>query len=230
MSRRVIFGCALLIIAACSSPPIEQQVLTTFFRAARVRDNTTLASISAVNFDPRTDGSVQDFKIDSVGAQQHRKLELQQLTEEQDKVRAEQVEFTKKMRDFYQSNSIAIDRAAKAQQAKQTVTGKDAELLATWTKWDGDSRDLERKLSQARQKVAKEKATAVSSLTPPGRDDIDVSGMDVDIITEPVTVTAQVQSPSGQTAPKTMVVTLQRASGKKGDQAIEGRWIIMSIS
>jgi hypothetical protein len=230
MSRRVIFGCALLIIAACSSPPIEQQVLTTFFRAARVRDNTTLASISAVNFDPRTDGSVQDFKIDGIGAQQHRKLELQQLTEEQDKVRAEQVEFTKKMRDFYQSNSIAIDRAAKAQQAKQTVTGKDAELLATWTKWDGDSRDLERKLSQARQKVAKEKATAVSSLTPPGRDDIDVSGMDVDIITEPVTVTAQVQSPSGQTAPKTMVVTLQRASGKKGDQAIEGRWIIMSIS
>ena len=230
MSRRVIFGCALLIIAACSSPPIEQQVLTTFFRAALVRDNTTLASISAVNFDPRTDGSVQDFKIDSVGAQQHRKLELQQLTEDQDKVRAEQVEFTKKMRDFYQSNSIAIDRAAKAQQAKQTVTGKDAELLATWTKWDSDSRDLERKLSQARQKVAKEKATAVSSLTPPGRDDIDVSGMDVDIITEPVTVTAQVQSPSGQTAPKTMVVTLQRASGKKGDQAIEGRWIIMSIS
>ena len=230
MSRRVIFGCALLIIAACSSPPIEQQVLTTFFRAARVRDNTTLASISAVNFDPRTDGSVQDFKIDGIGAQQHRKLELQQLTEEQDKVRAEQIEFTKKMRDFYQSNSIAIDRAAKAQQAKQTVTGKDAELLATWTKWDGDSRDLERKLSQTRQKVAKEKATAVSSLTPPGRDDIDVSGMDVDIITEPVTVTAQVQSPSGQTAPKTMVVTLQRASGKKGDQAIEGRWIIMSIS
>ena len=230
MSRRVIFGCALLIIAACSSPPIEQQVLTTFFRAARVRDNTTLASISAVNFDPRTDGSVQDFKIDSVGAQQHRKLELQQLTEEQDKVRAEQVEFTKKMRDFYQSNSIAIDRAAKAQQAKQTVTGKDAELLATWTKWDGDSRDLERKLSQARQKVAKEKASAVSSLTPPGRDDVDVSGMDVDIITEPVTVTAQVQSPTGQTAPKTMVVTLQRASGKKGDQAVEGRWIIMSIS
>jgi hypothetical protein len=230
MSRRVIFGCALLIIAACSSPPIEQQVLTTFFRAARVRDNTTLASISAVNFDPRTDGAVQDFKIDGIGAQQHRKLELQQLTEEQDKVRAEQVEFTKKMRDFYQSNSIAIDRAAKAQQAKQTVTGKDAELLATWTKWDGDSRDLERKLSQARQKVAKEKASAVSSLTPPGRDDVDVSGMDVDIITEPVTVTAQVQSPSGQTAPKTMVVTLQRASGKKGDQAIEGRWIIMSIS
>ena len=88
---------------------------------------------------------------------------------------------------------------------------------------------LERKLSQARQKVAKEKATAAASLTPPGRDDVDVSGMDVDIISEPVTVIAQVQSPTGQTAPRTMVVTLQRASGKKGDQTMEGRWIIMSI-
>jgi hypothetical protein len=224
----VMVGSALLAVA-CSSPPVEQQVLTTFFRAARVRDNSTLAGISAVNFDPRTDGSVQDFKIDSIGAQQHRALQLRQLTDAEAKTRAEQVEFTKKMRDFYQGNSVAIDRAVKAQQAKQPVKGNDAELLAAWTKWDTDSRDFERKLSQARQTAAKERAGAVGSLTPAGRDDVDVTGMDVDIITEPVTVTAQVQSPGGQTAPKTMVVTMQRASGKKGGQDTEGRWIIVSI-
>src|SRR5690349_23357862 len=54
----------------------------SFFRAARVRDNTALASISAVPFDPRTDGSVQDFKIDNIGAQQHRKLQVQEFTAE----------------------------------------------------------------------------------------------------------------------------------------------------
>jgi hypothetical protein len=229
MPRRMRFGLALLLLAACGSTPVEQQLLTQFFRAARVRDNTTLASMSAVNFDPRTDGSVQDFKIDSIGAQQSRKLQLQELTADQDKTRADQVEFTKKMRDFYQSNSIAIDRAAKADQAGQPVGGKDAELLAEWKKWDADSRDLERKLSQARQKVARERSTAAASLTPPGRDDVDVTGMDVDIITEPVTVTAQVQAPDGATTPKTIVVTLQRASGKKDGQTLEGRWIIMSI-
>jgi len=161
MSRRVIFGCALLIVVACGSTPVEQQLLTQFFRAARVRDNTTLSSMSAVSFDPRTEGAVEDFKIDSIGEPQHRQLQIQQLTEEQEKIRADQVEFTKKMRDFYQSNSIAIDRASKAQQAKQPVRGTDAQLLATWTKWDTDSRDLERKLSQARQKVARERGTAV---------------------------------------------------------------------
>ena len=216
---------SVLLTEACSSPPIEQQLLTTFFRAARVRDNTALASIAAVGFDPRTEGSVQDFTIDNIGAQQRRTLQLQQLVDDEAKVREEQVEFTKKMRDFYQSNSIAIDRAVKADQAKQSVQGKDASLLAEWKKWDTDSRDFERKVSQARQKATKERATALASL----RSD-DVAGMTVDIITEPVTVTAQVQAPGGgQTTPRTMVVTLQRASGKKGDQAIEGRWIIMSI-
>ena len=229
MPKRMRLAFVVLLLAACGSTPIEQQLLTQFFRAARVRDNTTLASMAAVTFDPRTDGAVTDFKIDSIGAQEHRKLQIQEFTAEQEKTRADQVEFTKKMRDFYQSNSIAIERAMKADQAKQPVRGKDAELLAEWKKWDADSRDLERKLSQARQKVAKERSTAVGSLTAPGRDDVDVSGMDVDIITEPVTVTAQVQSPDGKTTPKTMVVTLQRASGKKDGQTIEGRWVIISI-
>ena len=214
---------------ACSSPPIEQQLLTTFFRAARVRDNTAMASISAVGFDPRTEGSVQDFTIDSIGAQEHRTLQLQQLMDDEAKVRAEQVEFTKQMRDYHNANVAAIERAAKAKQANQPGGGKDAELLAAWTKWDSDSRDRERAVSQARQKVTRERATALVSLTPVGRDDVDVTGMDVDIITEPVTVTAQVQAPTGATAARKMVLTLQRASGKKGDQVTEGRWIIMSI-
>jgi hypothetical protein len=223
------FACLLLVLAACGSTPVEQQLLTQFFRAARVRDNTTLSSMSAVNFDPRTDGSVQEFKIDSIGQQQHRALQLQQLTDEQNKVRDEQVDFTKKMRDFYQSNSVAIDRVSKANAANQPVKGKDAELLATWTKWDSDSRDLERKLSQARQKAAQEKSLAVGSLTQPGRDDVDVAGMDVDIITEPVNITAQLTTPDGKTTAKPMVVTLQRASGKKGAQTLDGRWVIISI-
>jgi len=229
MSRRVFFGCALLLLVACGSTPVEQQILTQFFRAARVRDNTTLAGMSAVNFDPRTDGTVEDFKIDSIGEPQRRKLQLQEFADEQEKIRNDQIEFTKKMRDFYQSNSIAIDRAAKADQANQPVRGTDAQLLAEWKKWDADSRELERKLSQARQKLARERSTAVASLTTPGRADVDVTGMDVDIISEPVTVNAQVQTPDGKTAPKTMIVTLQRASGTKDGQTLDGRWIIMSI-
>jgi hypothetical protein len=202
MSRRVIFGCALLIVVACGSPPIEQQLLTQFFRAARVRDNTTLAGMSAVNFDPRTDGSVEDFKIDSIGASQTRKLQVQEFTEEQDKIRADQVEFTKKMRDFYQSNSLTIDRVMKADQAGQPVRGKTRSCwpngrsgIPTAAIWNASCRRHGRR---SRRK----KSFAVASLTPPGRDSVDVTGMDVDIVSEPVTVTAQVQTPDGKTAPR----------------------------
>ena len=48
-------GPLVLLTAACSRPP-EQQLLTQFFRAARARDNATLAMMSAVTLDPAREG------------------------------------------------------------------------------------------------------------------------------------------------------------------------------
>ena len=55
--RRAGFALAVAIsplamLVACSSAPPEQQLLTQFFRAARTRDNETLARMSAVRFTP----------------------------------------------------------------------------------------------------------------------------------------------------------------------------------
>ncbi len=44
-----------LLTAACSAPP-EQQTLNQFFRAARTRDNETLARMSAVDIRPTPAG------------------------------------------------------------------------------------------------------------------------------------------------------------------------------
>ena len=49
-----------LLAVGCSRPP-EQQFLTQFFRAARARDNNSLAMMSAVVLDPREQGEVTDF-------------------------------------------------------------------------------------------------------------------------------------------------------------------------
>jgi hypothetical protein len=49
-----------LLVISCSRPP-EQQFLTQFFRAARSRDNTTVGRMSAVEIDPRTQGSVESL-------------------------------------------------------------------------------------------------------------------------------------------------------------------------
>ena len=59
-----------MLAAACGSVPPEHQTLTSFFQGSRLRDTTVLAAIAAVTFEPRTDGSVQQFEIVDFGAEQ----------------------------------------------------------------------------------------------------------------------------------------------------------------
>jgi hypothetical protein len=53
--------------AGCGPTPAEQQILTSFFRASRLRDRTVLADIAAVTFEPRADGVVQRFEVVDFG-------------------------------------------------------------------------------------------------------------------------------------------------------------------
>jgi hypothetical protein len=225
----VIGGFALLA-AACSSRSQEQQLLQNYFRASRIRDNTTLANIAAVAFDPRTDGTVENFDITDVGKESRRQLQIKQLTKDEEDARKADADFAKKKKEYQDQNIEAIERVVKAERARQTVKGKDAEVQAAWTKWRDEQAQYQRKLADARTRLANERAMAVSSLTPPGRGDVDVSNMDVEMLTKQVTINAQVRMPNGPTAPRTMVVTLQKAIGKASDgQTREGRWMITGI-
>lgn len=224
-------GFALLTAACSMTRAPEEQVLTNFFRAARVRDNTTLANISAVTFDPRTDGIVQNYDVANIGEEQRRTLQIRQLTEEEEKARQEDTEFAKRKKEYQDANLEAIERVVKAERSGATVRGRDAEVQAAWTKWRDEQGQYAKRLSEARSKLANERALAVNSLTPPGQPEIDVSNMDVDLITKYVTVSAQVRPPDSDTVtPKTIVFTMQRAVGKTSDgETREGRWIITGI-
>ena len=225
----VIGGFAVLA-AACGSSGPEKQILTNFFRAARVRDNTTLANISAVTFDARTIGTVQDFEITKSGEEQRRTLQIKQLMDEEEQAKRADEEFSKKKREYQDANLEAIERVVKAERSNQTLRGKDAEVQAAWTKWRDDQSQSSKRLSEARAKASNERAQAATSLTAPGRPDVDVTAMNVEVITKQVTVSAQVRDPNGQTSPKTFVFTLQRAIGKGADgKEREGRWVITGI-
>ena len=61
---RSSLAAALAVVgAACGVLSIEEQILADFFRAARLRDTTMMARVSAVDFNPRTDGIVDRFEI-----------------------------------------------------------------------------------------------------------------------------------------------------------------------
>jgi hypothetical protein len=60
--------CALLA-PACGLRSPEEQVLEEFFRNTRLMDATLLAKTATVAFDPRTQGSIQQFRIAEIGPQ-----------------------------------------------------------------------------------------------------------------------------------------------------------------
>jgi hypothetical protein len=225
----IVAGFALLAVACGSTPP-EQQVINNFFRASRVRDNATLANLTAVSFDPRTDGTVQDFEVVNATEEERRTLQIKQLVQEEEKAKQDDAAFAKKKKEYQDANLEAIERVVKAERSKAPIRGKDAEVQAAWSKWREEQGQYQKRLSEARTKLANERALAVNSLTSPGRPDVDVSGMDVELVTKRVTVNAQVRDPNGgATTPKTLVFTMQKAVGKGADGEIDGRWIITGI-
>jgi hypothetical protein len=232
MTLVTLFGGLALMTAACSMGRApEEQVLTNFFRASRVRDNATLANISAVSFDARTDGTVQDFEIVNIGEEQRRTLQIKQLAEEEEKAKQDDAAFAKKKKEYQDANLEAIERVVKLERSGGTARGKDAEVQAAWTKWRNEQSQYQKRVSEARAKHANERALAINSLTAPGQPDVDVSGMNVELVTKQVTVNAEVREPSGgATTNKTYVFTLQKAVGTGGpDGDRDGRWIITSI-
>ena len=92
VTTTLLLTAVALFDAACSRPP-EQQMLNQFFRAARSRDNASVAMMSAVTLDPRTQGSVEDFSITSVGPEQRTPINLQALLDAAEQARAAEAEF-----------------------------------------------------------------------------------------------------------------------------------------
>src|SRR4051812_28212862 len=99
-SLRSLIAIVALLATACGGATQEQQLLTNFFRASRVRDNATLSNLATVQFNPRTDGSVQDFDVTTVGAEQRRTLQIKATKEEVEKAKDAEGEFSKKKKAY----------------------------------------------------------------------------------------------------------------------------------
>ncbi len=77
-----------------------------------------------------------------------------------------------------------LRRVSDNQREKKAITGKDAEILAAWNKLSAEEIATKKRSSQARSKAAAETSLAIGSLTAPGRPDVDVKGMDVDVLSK----------------------------------------------
>lgn len=218
-----------LLAAACSRPP-EQQLLNQFFRAARARDNATLAMMSAVSLDPREQGTIGDFSITNVTEEQSTPVNLKSLVAAEQEARQAENDFSVKKKEYQDANLEIIEQVLKLERTPEArMNAAQQKVKAEWDKWREDTTTYARAVSDARQALVSAVGPIEASLTQPGAPAFDPAQYEGALVSKQVTVDATVTSPEGQASPKTLTITMQRADGTLAGQPASGRWIITRI-
>ena len=216
------------MLAGCSGLP-EESLLTNFFRASRLRDNTTLANISMVSLRPSEDGIVRSFDIESVSEESRRPMRTKALAEAFLEVAAAEEEFSDRKQAYQDENLEAIERVLEAEGEGEEPRSADQEVQEAWTQWREEMAQHARTVSDARTALGEERVVAEGSMFNPSTE-IDITQYEGEIASKTVRIIAQVQTPEDQTEERTLVVTLERAELTDPDGApATGRWIITAL-
>jgi hypothetical protein len=217
---------SVLLLVGCSRPP-EQQFLTQFFRAAKGRDNTTVGRMSAVEIDPRTQGTVEDFSIENISAEMRTPLTFKPLFEAEAKAAEEERAFLKTKIEYQNANIKQIEEVLKLEaQPDAKFTPAQQKVKDEWDKWRAGIAEHARTTAGATAAIKRATGVAEASLTQPGQPALDAKTFEGETIKKDVTVKAEFKSPEGQTSEKTLVITIERVAG--GGR--EGRPIITKIT
>ncbi|HEX7086028.1 MAG TPA: hypothetical protein VF198_06665 [Vicinamibacterales bacterium] len=233
MERRRSTSCALVagslaLLVGCSGPP-EGKILQDFFRASRLRDNTTLGNFATVSFDPRTDGVVQDFEILEISPERRRPLPLRRFAEELEKAKAADAQFTEQKRAYQNANLTAIDRIMKAEAGNRSLSARDLPVKAAWDKWVADAAMHTKAVSDAQYQLNANRGIVELSLARQASN-VDVTQLEGDLVLKDVRILAEVRQPDGATVERTYLIGMQRAEMKDSQgQELSGRWIVTSI-
>ena len=226
-SYAVLAGTLALVIG-CSGGS-EQKVLDDFFRASRMRDNTTLGNFATVSFDPRTDGVVQKFSVVSVSEERVRPLPLKKMADDLAAAKAADEAFSTQKRAYQNANIGAIDRATKAQAGGKAVSAKDKAVADAWVKWSSDAAAHTKAVSEANRQLNANIGIAELSLARVAESG-DVTKLDGEMASKDVVIDATVRGPDGSTSSKPLKAVVQRAKMKDaGGQEKTGRWIITAL-
>lgn len=232
---RATLGVALLLapltfLAAACSRTAENQFLTQFFRASRARDNNTLALMSAVAFDPRDKGTVESFQIKQVSHERRTPVDFKGLYQAQRKAVEAEADFKKRKIEYQNANLPQLETIVKLERdPKAKMTQAQLKMKAEWDKWREETTMHTKAIATAKTAFANATGPAEASLSQPGQPPFNPEQFQGELVAKDVTIDAQVREPNGQTAKKTLVITMQRVVGKLNGQSREGRWIISRI-
>ena len=226
-SYAVLTGTLALVIG-CSGGA-EQKVLDDFFRASRMRDNTTLGNFATVSFDPRTDGVVQKFSVVSMSEERVRPLPLKKMADDLAAAKAADEAFSAQKKAYQNANIAVIDRVSKAQAAGKAIAAKDKAVADAWAKWSADATAHTKAVSEANRQLNANRGVAELSLARAAAGG-DVTALDGELASKDLVIDATVWAPDGSTSTKPMKAVVQRAKMKDAiGQETTGRWILTAL-
>ena len=226
-SYAVLTGTLALVIG-CSGGA-EQKVLDDFFRASRMRDNTTLGNFATVSFDPRTDGVVQKFSVVSMSEERVRPLPLKKMADDLAAAKAADEAFSAQKKAYQNANIAVIDRVSKAQAAGRAIAAKDKAVADAWAKWSADATAHTKAVSEANRQLNANRGVAELSLARAAAGG-DVTALDGELASKDLVIDATVRAPDGTTSNKPMKAVVQRAKMKDASgQETTGRWILTAL-
>jgi hypothetical protein len=220
----------VLFTFACSSAD-EKQLLSKFFNASRMRDNTTLGNIATVQFSPTEEGIVQSFDIVKISPEQKRTLQLKELKAAEEAAQKDDEDLNKQKKAYQDENLAAIERVLQAERQGTKLKGKDLEVQAAWTKWREDVAQHAKKLTEARSAVTRERGLAELSAFD-SRNPVDVTAFDGELITRDLVLKAKVKKGEAAAADQDLHVKMERVELKNGPggKTVSGRWVITHVS
>ena len=183
--------------------------------------------MSAVELDPRTQGSVEDFSIESMTPETRTPLSFKPLFAAEAKATEEERAFLKTKIDYQTAHIKEIEEVLKLEaNPAAKFTPAQQKTKDDWDTWREGIAEHARTTAGATAAIKRATSVAEASLTQPGQPALDAKTFEGETIKRDVTVKADFKSPEGQSSQKTLVITIERVAG--GGR--EGRPIITKIS
>jgi hypothetical protein len=220
---------AALFLSACSGTGQERTLIRSYFLAARLNDRPTLNNIAMVGFNPREDGTVRTFSIESVAEPQSRPLRFKALNTALMEAQEAEETFTTEKVAYQDENFDAINRVLAAERDDEDVAGRDTDVQEAWTDWRQRTIEHAKMVSAAQVELSNEQSEASLSVFDPNNT-VTLTDYDGELITKEVSITANLELDGTETEP-TMVITMQKAvlTGADGT-VIDGSWVISRVN
>jgi hypothetical protein len=218
-----------LFAAACGGSGAERTLLRSYFLAARLNDRPTLNNIAMVAFNPREDGTIRTFSIDSVADEVSRPLRFKELSAALMDAEQAENDFTAEKVTYQDEHFEAINRVLEAEREEETVGRRDTAVQEAWTDWRTRTIEFAKMVSGARVELGDERNAASLSVFDPNNP-VELTEYDGELLTKAVSITADVELDESETE-RSLVITLQKAVLTGSDGAmIEGGWVIAQIN